>query len=208
MKGEFHVDYVINNGKGVYIQLDQNGRPITCSENNKGLFEYNKARNICGSLPKTLKKMGFKVEVIPDIPIRKNKEPCVIKNNTYIPKDSVTQWIEKFGECGDILQEAQQRKDELNQKLSDVDKELCDLMHSIEFAEKFDMYEAWKALNKIKEIREKRRNIKDEQLIIQNAFSNGITYLSRKSVKKAVDGLSKRKYKIRIIEEDDEDAVM
>lgn len=199
------MDYVINNGKGVYIQLDQNGRPVTCSESNKGLFEYNKARNICGSLPKTLKKMGFKVEVIPDIPIRTNQN--VLNTNTYEPSKSVTQWIEKFGECGDILQEARDRKSALNQKLSDVDKELCDLMHSIEFAEKFDMYEAWKALNKIKEIREKRRSIKDEQMIIQNAFSNGITYLNRRSVKKAVNGLSERKYTIRIVEEDDEDVV-
>ena len=35
--------------------------------------------------------------------------------------------------------------------------------------------------------------------------TQGITYLNRKSVQKSVDGLSKRKYKLRIVEEDEYD---
>ena len=62
------LDYIIRNSGELYIRLNENGTPITCSESQKGLFEYSKAKNICTSLPKTLKKMNFRVEAIPDIP--------------------------------------------------------------------------------------------------------------------------------------------
>ena len=45
---------------------------------------------------------------------------------------------------------------------------------------------------------------KDEKLVLSGIKSQGITYLSRSSVQKCVDGLSKRKYRIRIVEEDEE----
>ena len=45
---------------------------------------------------------------------------------------------------------------------------------------------------------------KDEKLVLSGIKSQGITYLSRNSVQKCVDGLSKRKYRIRIVEEDEE----
>ena len=54
-------------------------------------------------------------------------------------------------------------------------------------------------------IEKKRRNIKDEKLVLSGIKTQGITYLNRKSVQKRVDGLSKRKYKLRIVEEDEYD---
>ena len=62
------MDYVIKNSKNVFIQLNENGRPVTCTESNKGIFEYSKAKNICENLPKTLKQLRFCVEAISEIP--------------------------------------------------------------------------------------------------------------------------------------------
>lgn len=67
------MNYVIKNHKDVYIRLNQNGAPVTCSEHEKGLFEYSKAENILNSLPKTLKRLNFKVETIPDIVLKEIK---------------------------------------------------------------------------------------------------------------------------------------
>lgn len=61
------MDYVIRNG-AIFIKLNESGKAVTCAESQKGIFEYSKAKNICASLPKTLKKMNFKVEAIPEIP--------------------------------------------------------------------------------------------------------------------------------------------
>ena len=67
------------------------------------------------------------------------------------------------------------------------------------------MFTAWKFVNEIRVNRKKRRNIKDEKLVLSGIKTQGITYLNRKSVQKRVDGLSKRKYKLRIVEEDEYD---
>ena len=176
--------------------------PITCSELQRGLFECSKANNICNSLPKSLKKFNFFVEAIPDIPLKIEEQKTII-TNTYKPSENVTRWINELGRCEDILNEAGERYEELNGELSDVDLKLQDILHEIEMTDKCDMFKAWNMINEIRKLRKKRRNIKDEKLVLSGIKSQGITYLNRKSVQKCVDGLSNRKYKIRIVEEDE-----
>ena len=197
------MDYIIRNSNNLYIKLNENGQPVTCGNSQKQLFEYSKAKNICGSLPKTIKKLNFFVESLPDIPIKDISANEEI--NTYEPSENVTRWINELGRCEDILNEASQRDDELNGELSNVDLKLQDILHTIELSDKCDMYKAWQMINEIRDLRKKRRNIKDEKLVLSGIKSQGITYLNRKSVQKCVDGLSNRKYKIRIVEEEDED---
>ena len=176
---------------------------MTCVESVKGIFEYSKARNILDNIPKTLKRLNFKLEAIPEIQ-PKVEEQKVIITNTYIPSENVTHWINELGRCEDILNEASERNEELNGELSDVDLKLQDILHTIELSDKCDMYKAWQMINEIRDLRKKRRNIKDEKLVLSGIKSQGITYLNRKSVQKCVDGLSNRKYKIRIVEEEEE----
>ena len=196
------MDYVIRNG-AIFIKLNENGRPVTCAESQKGLFEYSKAKNICSSLPKTLKKMNFRVEAIPDIQ-PKTEEQKVITAKTYEPSDNVTRWINELGRCEDILSEASNRYEELNEELSGIDLKLQDILHTIELSDKCDMYKAWQTINEIRNLRKQRRNVKDEKFVLSGIKTQGITYLNRSSVQKCVDGLSKRKYRIRIVEEDEE----
>ena len=200
------LDYIIRNKNGLYIKLNENGTPITCSESQKDLFEYSKANNICNSLPKQLKKFNFFVEAILEIPPKIEGQNAI--TITYKPSENVTRWINELGRCEDIISEASNRYEELNGELSDVDLRLQDVLHKIELADKCDMYSAWQIVSQIRDLRKQRRNIKDEKLVLSGIKSQGITYLNRKSVQKCVDGLSNRKYKIRIVEEDDEDAAM
>lgn len=95
------MDYVIKNHKDVYIRLNQNGTPVTCAEHEKTLFEQSKAKNILKSLPRTLQRLNFKIEVISDI--QQNKKMIGEKDSRreeYIPSENITRWIEKFGKCG------------------------------------------------------------------------------------------------------------
>ena len=184
------------------MKLNENGRPITCSESQKDLFEHSKANNICNSLPKQLKKFNFFVEAVPEIQ-PKIDEQNVIITNIYKPSESVTRWINELGRCEDILSKANNRYEELNEELSDVDLKLQDILHTIELSDKCDMYKSWQIINEIRDLRKQRRNIKDEKLVLSGIKSQGITYLSRSSVQKCVDGLSERKYRIRIVEDDE-----
>ena len=197
------LDYIIRNKSGLYVKLNENGTPETCNESQRGLFECSKANNICNSLPKQLKKFNFFVEAVPEIP-PKVDEQKVITTNTYVPSENVTRWIEKLGQLEDVLTEVSERDEELNGELSDVDLKLQDILHTIELSKRCDMYTAWETINCIRELRKKRREIKDEKLVLSGIKTQGITYLSRASVKKCVDGLSKRKYRIRIVEEEEE----
>ena len=80
---------------------------------------------------------------------------------------------------------------------------LQDILHDIEMNDKCDMFNAWKMVNDIRRLRRERREVKDEKLVLSGIRTQGITYLNRKTVQKCIDGLSNRKYKLRIVEEDE-----
>ena len=206
------MDYVIKNHKNVYIRLNENGKAVTCSEYEKALFEFSKANNILGSLPKTLQRLNFKVEPVPDIiqrgeNERNNSKKRVIESCNYIVSESLQQWIEKFGICDDILKEAQCRKDELNRELSNIDKQFSNLVHEIEFEGKIDLYGGWQERNQIKENRERRRKIKDELFVISSVLKMDFRNLDRETIDKVVTGLANRKFTYRIVEEEEADVL-
>lgn len=203
------MNYVIKNHKNLYIRLSENGKTITCSENDKGLFEYSKAKNILDSLPKTLKKLKFEVEAVPEIAPRNEKEIIkkeITKREEYVLSENITRWIEKFGTCADILDEARQTEERLALELELLDKELIDILHIIEIEKTKDLYSAWKVYKNIKSNRQKRRNMKDELLIVENVLKDvNPKYLRRKRVQRAIDGLLNRKYTFRVVEVEDAD---
>lgn len=204
------MDYVIKNHKGVYIRLNKNGAAVTCSEHEKTLFEESKAKNILKSLPKTLQRLNFKIEAIPDIGQDKlnSFESKVIESENYIISDQITQWIEKFGICDDILKEAQKRKDELNRIISNYDRAVSNWLHEVELQKKKNACGGYLKYKDIKEIVDKRRDAKDEWIIINNILRMDFRNLDREVVNNAVIGLAKRKFTYRVIEEEETENVV
>lgn len=206
------MDYVIKNHKNVFIRLNENGKAVTCTEHDKTLFEFSKAKNILNSLPKTLKKLNFRVEAIPDISIPKSivdvkNDKKTIQQVNYILSENVTRWVEKFGICDDILTEAKERKDELCVMLSNCDKEISNELHKIELESNKNACAGYLEYVKVKTILKKRRDIKDELMIISNVLRMDFRCLDHENIKKAVDGLAKRKFTLRVIEDCEEDVV-
>lgn len=128
----------------------------------------------------------------------------VIKNENYKIPDQITQWIDKFGICDDILKEAQKRKEELGRLLSDVDREFSNMVHKVELEERIDMYGAWKERVEWQKNRRKRRKIKDELLVISSVLKMDFRNLDRNTIDKVVTGLAKRKFTYRVVEEEDD----
>ncbi len=194
----------------MYIRLNENGTPVTCSENEKVLFEESKAKNIVGCLPKTLKRLNFRVETIPDITQKKKViEEKDNKREEYIPSENITRWIEKFGKCGDILSEAEAREKQLINDLKNNDKELIDILHIIEIEKSKDLFSGWKLYKRIRKNRIDRRSMKDELLIVENVLEQikNISCFHREKIKRAINGLFTRKYTFRIVEEEEADAM-
>ena len=206
------MDYVITNPTNkIFIRLDSKGSPQTCVSQMAQRFEFSKAKNILTNLPKTLKNFGFRVEPVPEIPIKNSEkekvEPKVLQKENYIVSENISRWIEKFGMCDDIIKEARERKEELIAELSNVDKEISNIIHQIELEDSVDLYRGWLERNQIKAARERRRTIKDELIIISSVLKADFHNLDRNNVRKSVEGLSNRKFTLRIIEDGDEDAV-
>lgn len=207
------MEYVIKNHKKLYIMLTKNGRVETCSEKKKGIFSEEKAKHILNSLPKTLKRLNFKIYPLPEnvqmVQTKKeNIQKKVIKSEEYELSKDISIWIDKFGTCSDIFKEAKQRSGYLIKVLEDTDTERVDILHKIELESAKGLYDAWKIYNRIRENRKKRREAKDEIMIIRNVLGNvDVSYLDREMIKRAIDGLFKRKYTYRIVEEESEDVM-
>lgn len=188
---------MIKNHKNVYIRLNENGRPVTCSESNRGLFEQSKAKNILASLPKTLRRLNFRVECIPDIP------PKILQNKNYKVSNVIKQWVDKFGICGDVLNEAADRMKFLMEEQRKLDNEIIDILHIIEIENSKDLYNGWLQYKHIRENREKRRLVKDEMIIIGDILEKvNSSCFQRERLQKSIDGLFTRKYTFRVVEEE------
>lgn len=199
------MDYVIKEKrKNLYIRIDENGLPVTCTEHEKTLFEESKAKNILDHLPKTLKKWKFKIEALPDI---KKKTLSDDKREPYIPTESITRWVDKFGKCSDIFTEAEEREKQLIIDLQNNDNELIDLLHIIEIEKSKDLFSGWKLYKDIKNNRKQRRSLKDELLIVEDVLEKvkNISCLHRERIQKSIDGLFSRKYTFRILEVEEDD---
>ena len=206
------MDYLITNpSKKVFIRLDNNGRPETCGRETAQKFESSKAKNIVDHLPKRLRQFHFKAQAIPEITSQVNKdivqemEKNIIQGSVdYEVSENITQWLNKFGSCADVLEEAKERQKSLLQQLESIDNKLLDILHRIELEPPKDLYHGWLLYKDIKTNRKSRRIIKDELIIIQDVLEKVNSFwLSRERIQKAVDGLFKRKYRFRIVEEED-----
>ena len=207
------MNYVVTNDK-LYIRLSSDGSPVTCSKRNAQVFEKDKADNILKNLPKVLKNFHFKVKPVPqseqEVPQNKTKtdnvqseENPLIRKDSYIPCDEVVQWIEKSRQCSEFVEDATRRRAVLHKKLANVDRELSNCMHQIELEKWKSGCDGYKLYKLEKEILEKRRQIKDELVIIQSVLDNTKCTIGIKNIEKTFNRLGTRRFEIRIIEDDD-----
>lgn len=203
------MEYAIVNNNGVYIRLN-NGQPVACTKKTRDTFQKQKAENILEHLPKSMRRLHFKLECIPDIKIQTPVERIVeatktsIKGNDgYEVSESVRSWIDKFGECERILNDAAKRYKELEIELKQSDEELIDILHEIELEKPVDLYRGWIFYKRIRTNRKNRRNLKDEMVIIHNVIAEvDTTKVSKERTQKAINGLFSRKYRYRIVEDE------
>lgn len=199
------MDYVIvNPNKKVYIRLNGHGLPETCSKSQAQKFENFKARNVLDNLPKSLKKFHFKIEYLPEKIVNRDIEtskPTCIVNECNKPSDGVHHWLEKVKTCNQFASDAAKRKEELLKAESNIDKELSNCLHKIEFEKHKNACAGYKEYNQVKHILEKRRIIKDELMVVKLIlFFSNLESIATDKIQKVIDGLDKRVFEIREIE--------
>lgn len=101
----------------------------------------------------------------------------------------------------DFIQSTEQRKEALLIDLSNVDKEISDINHYIEFGGKFNAYQGWLAFNMLRNRLKKRRKIKDELHILMQLGECKVNSTMLAEIKDSIVSLDTRKYQPRILKE-------
>lgn len=194
------MDYVITNSTNkVYIRLDHNGSPVTCTRKNAQIFECSKARNIVDHLPKRMKRYHFRAEAVPEIVHTPKEEKVkeVIVSTCYTTPDSVKKWVDRVKDYNELAKDASKRKEELVNMLSNVDKELSNCLHKIELTTWKNGCDGYKEYKAVKMVLEKRRIIKDELSIVQSILESNLESISLNRIEDVVNRLSARVFSIR-----------
>lgn len=132
--------------KKLYLRIGEGGSPIVCGKNEAKVFDEIKAQNVLDHLPKVLQKMNFVKEPVvqselnisdeEEIPSKKTvivtktvvkntssnkKKKKIIKNTSYKAPQNVMSWVDRVAQCNDLFLDAEERRRELLDCLSNTD---------------------------------------------------------------------------------------
>lgn len=194
--------YIITDGTK-YIMKGKRGNftPTNCAAWAE-IFSKEKATNVLNNqISKNLRK-GYHIELLePDPPGIKSVTKTDLKQTEKVMETDVTQeWISRIRELNGLIQDAKIRKVELTQQLSDVDEQLCDIYHYIEFS-KLNACQGYKAAKMIKDKRIARRRIKNELQVLSIILSSNISDEIEQEVVSRIKGMDNRVYNPRSLTE-------
>ena len=172
--------------KKLYLRIGEGGSPIVCAKNEAKVFDEIKAQNVLDHLPKVLQKMNFVKEPVvqselnisdeEEIPSKKTvivtktvvkntssnkKTKKVIKNTSYKAPQNVMSWVDRVTQCNDLFLDAEERRRELLDCLSNTDKNLSNILHKIELEDDMNACMGFIQYRKIRECLRRRRIVKD-----------------------------------------------
>lgn len=195
-------EYIITDGTR-FIRRDHKGRYMPVSnESLADTFSKTTADKIfSNSLPKALRTI-FRVEKYDTPP--KDVKQATKEDMQSVEKVMVTEniqkWLDKISDLNGLAQDATNRKEELNRQLSEVDKEICDCMHYIEFCN-LNAAQGYKAYRMLKERRIRRRTIKNELAVLDIILGKRISESITDEILRQVQGLDGRTYEPRVLKE-------
>lgn len=177
--------------KKLYLRIGEGGSPIVCGKNEAKVFDDIKAQNVLDHLPKVLQKMNFVKEPVvqselnisdeEEIPSEKTvivkktvvkntscnkKAKKIIKNTSYKAPQNVMSWVDRVTQCNDLFLDAEERRRELLDCLSNTDKNLSNILHKIELEDDMNACMGFMQYKKIRECLRRRRIVKDEMYIL------------------------------------------
>ncbi len=196
-------EYIITDGSR-FIYRNYSGKYVpTPSEAMADIFSKKQADAIFNnSLPKALKSV-FHVEKYdkpPDQVKQVTKEELDKNTEKVMISENVQMWLDKISELNGLRDDATKRKEELCKQLSDVDKELSDLNHYIEFCN-LNAAQGYKAYRMVKERRIRRRLIKNELVVVNAILEKKLSDSITEEIEKIIHSLDERTYTPRILNE-------
>lgn len=196
-------EYVITDGsRFIYKNHKNQYVPIT-NEVLADKFSKKQADRIYNnSLSKALKSV-FHIQKVDKPPENiKQVTKSDLENNTekIVGAENIQKWLEKIEDLNGLINDVLKRKEELNRQLSEVDKELSDIDHYIEFTN-LNAAQGYKACKMRKDRRIRRRSIKNELAVLEVILNKKISESFSDEITKVVQNMDKRTYEPRILKE-------
>lgn len=184
------MNYVITNGT-LYI----GSKGGACKQNEAKIFTTKKAADnfFKSSLSKPLRNLNFKVEET------ELEFPSANINTQYFDVD-VNALQTDINNLSAKLNVLKGNKDWLLDMESEVDKEISDIMHFIEFYN-FSASDGYKLCKALKDLRLRRRKIKNELELINIVNTQSLSNVASGQTNKAIDNLNDKKYTPRVLQE-------
>ena len=210
--------YVITDGDKVYLFRDNRGNFIpTTNKNVADIWESKqKAVNVLNScVNKNLRNRYMVMEIEVEKPkktveqvikvrsyenLKPNNEAAKRIINSPIVDNDLETIKDKLAKLYNYVQSSEERQKELANALSDVDKEISDIHHYIEFG-KFNCYQGWLAFSMLRNRLKQRRKIKDELTIINQLGESIIDLNALNNIQKGIERLNSRTYQPRRLNE-------
>lgn len=181
--------YLITNGIK-YLRKNQRGDYFLVNENDATAWNtYKQALNALNNGLDKCSRALFYVEKAGKIHDLKSEVKCLLEADT----SDFNRWLSDIGNFKRFVNTLEVQKSELFSELSDIDKEICDIRHYIEFG-KLNAYQGWAACEMLKVSLAQRRKIKDVLYIISEIQGRKCGVTESKSAKNAIYNLNKRTY--------------
>lgn len=195
--------YVITDGSRFIYRNHQNKYVPAPGEAMADIYTLKQAESIFkNSLSRPLRKV-FRIEKrdesstnlkqVPQIGLKKETEKL---GNS----DNIQMWIDKISNMNGLVKEVEGRREFLLKQLSNIDQEISDCLHYIEFY-KLNAAQGYTAYKLIKERRIKRRSIKNELYILEIILNKGFEEPLVEEINTAIYKMDKRTYEPRVLTE-------
>ena len=181
----------------IYLGMTNNNYiPVKDKEDAKIFQSEQNAMSILRScVPKILRKnYNWKTMAVEEIVSSDSKI-----NIQYTPID-IDDLKESIGSLSNKLSILKGNKEWLLEELSNIDKQICDVMHYLEF-NNFSACEGYKLCKALKELRLKRREVKNELELINIVNTHSCNNIINGSTSKAIAGLETKQYAPRVLVE-------
>jgi hypothetical protein len=189
-------DYYITNGRQ-YIST-KNGIHAVSSVKEATKGNITKALNLLKTLPKTLSNLSEWTI----LPVPEGTEDTLSGKDVrnHIPFIDFNSMLEDLNQFTEKAEKYAQYSKSINRQIAEIELEIEDLYHYIEFSN-FNAAQGYHAYKMLKERLIKRRQLKDEQKILDVIQEKNMLTCTKDIIDNTVSKLESRSYRPRVLEE-------
>ena len=197
------MEYILTNGKNYLMLNAANKMSCTTQESQALKFRSKeKASNALKNLPKTIVRLGYRVQELSDGDDIIQDDNPGISTDREVEIDFDSQYslesiLDIVSAYEDLITALRSAKPYLESRKQVAEQEILDIEHAVEFYN-FNAYEGFKMYKLLKEKRMERRKAKDQLMILEILEEYITPQFDINLASDRISNLSNRKYRPRV----------